>query len=492
MASGDELDAALISSAMNGDTDAQFKVGDYYYDGGGPGKAYEKALPWLQKAAQAGHPEAQARLGVMNEQGWGIAANLPDAIEWYEKAAAQDQRMAQYNLGLIYEYGRGVPRDVNRAIELYTEAAKHPTYVYPQFQIAQIFELGLGGVVDRKKALDWFAEAGKRGYGPAVVRFAALMEKGADSSQELVTALQWFQTAKDGGVDGGAEGVARIEAKLAEVERERVAKERAAAAAHERHARMVAEQEAWSKTPATTEQKKNKPDGAQVRAAVTVPSDVPRTPLDERKPILGKPLPPNGPSIEYKGVKLIGSTYKNANNDEFFKSMETALDMIEALPANLRKYPKLIDEIRYDPPSKERKNATPYANAVGVYSIGPNDAFPAPVVIYQDVRFGAPLYYAFNIATNGYRAASHKRRLDLALRLRRHDLGKARLSASELSQTKQEHDRLLAATLKTNQQVVDELECGPMLYAFELIKVLERDPAPKDAMARRLSARGCF
>jgi hypothetical protein len=75
----------------------------------------------------------------------------------------------------------------------------------------------------------------------------------------------------------------------------------------------------------------------------------------------GTTLPPAGPVIDYKGRKLIGSTYRDANNADFFKWMKWAIDKVDQLPENLRFYPSLIRVIRFDPPSKETQIQHPNA-----------------------------------------------------------------------------------------------------------------------------------
>ena len=202
--------------------------------------------------------------------------------------------------------------------------------------------------------------------------------------------------------------------------------------------------------------------------------------------------PPAGPIVEYKGKKLIGSTYPEAANDAFFKWMKWAIDRVGELPAALQAYSKLIKEIRYDPPSKQRRRNSAVTNIVGVYSVGPDDAFPAPIIIYKDVRWGAPIQYAYSLAGNGLRAHNHKRRLDLERQLKRHESGAERLSAEKLKAVKDEHWALLAAIEKTSHVAMDKYECQAMKYEFELMKVWEEDPAQRDGMARALSNRGCW
>ena len=48
---------------------------------------FAKALPLLQKAANAGNTEAMYNLGYLYELGQGVAQDFGKAYEWYQKAA---------------------------------------------------------------------------------------------------------------------------------------------------------------------------------------------------------------------------------------------------------------------------------------------------------------------------------------------------------------------------------------------------------------------
>ena len=73
---------------------------------------YAKALPPLQKAAEAGNAEAMNQLGRLYQTGRGVAQpDYAQAREWYQKAAEAGNVRAMYNLGVLYEKGLGVAQD---------------------------------------------------------------------------------------------------------------------------------------------------------------------------------------------------------------------------------------------------------------------------------------------------------------------------------------------------------------------------------------------
>ncbi|MFQ5427743.1 MAG: tetratricopeptide repeat protein [Thermodesulfobacteriota bacterium] len=68
-------------------------------------------LQGLITSAGNGEAEAQLKLGNMNYRGRGITKDYKQAFTWYEKAALQENAEAQYNLANMYLKGQAVPRD---------------------------------------------------------------------------------------------------------------------------------------------------------------------------------------------------------------------------------------------------------------------------------------------------------------------------------------------------------------------------------------------
>lgn len=425
--------ADLLSAAEAGSRDAQFDMGEFYFRNE-DSKDLNKAHEWYLKAAQAKHPKAQAIMGYFLANGVGVKKDLDAGVEWYKKAVAQGQHMAEFNLGLMYETGSGVPKNTFKAVELYKEAARDPRYNLPQFRIGKIYEYGYLGKADIDAAVDWYRQSGERGHAGAQFALARILEMRARTGREMKIARGWYERAAQGGVAEAKAGVARIDTTL----------------------------------------------------MLTKPAEP--TP-DKPEPEF---YPPAGKIVEYKGRRLISSAYPEADNDLFFKWMKWAIDRVDELPKELRAYPELIQDIRYNPPSKQRQRNDAYTNIVGVYTVGPNDVFPAPIIIYQDVRWGAPIHFAYSLAGNGLRAQNHKRRLEVAERLKNHRNNKKRLKASEVRALEKEHRQLLASLQKTDQESMEIYECRAMKYQFELMKLWEERSERKDAIAREMSTRGCW
>lgn len=87
----------------------------------------DEAVTMYRKAAWEGSAEAQYKLGNYYYNGWGVVKIMNrdrrQAANWFQKAYEQGHVQATYMLGLCYRWGRGVPMNVNEAFKLWREAA---------------------------------------------------------------------------------------------------------------------------------------------------------------------------------------------------------------------------------------------------------------------------------------------------------------------------------------------------------------------------------
>ncbi len=84
---------------------------------------YRSAIAVWQSSAEEGDSQAQYYLGQIYERGLGAEPDLNLAAEWYRRAAENGSAAAQVALGFLYESGRGVERDPQAALNLYMQAS---------------------------------------------------------------------------------------------------------------------------------------------------------------------------------------------------------------------------------------------------------------------------------------------------------------------------------------------------------------------------------
>lgn len=113
---------AAMQLAAQGNTDAQYKLGEMYY------RDYrlrsKNACYWLKQAASKGHARAMYLLGKCCYYGFGIKKSYGQAIWWYQKSLERDENLAEamWSLGDCYKKGRGVEEDSLRSAEYYRRA----------------------------------------------------------------------------------------------------------------------------------------------------------------------------------------------------------------------------------------------------------------------------------------------------------------------------------------------------------------------------------
>ena len=113
----------LTKAAENGDSRAQFDLGNRYLYGDGVIADNYEAARWFQSAAEQGNNNAQYNLGVMYMQGTGVIADIQTAVEWFGKAADLGDPPAQFTLATMYANGSVLPRNPVLAHKWFTLAA---------------------------------------------------------------------------------------------------------------------------------------------------------------------------------------------------------------------------------------------------------------------------------------------------------------------------------------------------------------------------------
>lgn len=83
------------NKAVEGNSDAQYQLGDKYYNGDGVQRSYERAALWYAKSAAQENSWGEFNLAKCFQYGHGLERSLEKAKEWYAKSAAQGNEWAQ-------------------------------------------------------------------------------------------------------------------------------------------------------------------------------------------------------------------------------------------------------------------------------------------------------------------------------------------------------------------------------------------------------------
>jgi len=113
-----------LSSAQEGNVQAQMIVADFYNRGNFIEKNVEQSFKYFKMAADSGNPIAQFKVAVMYENGTGVEKNVENSFKYFKMAADNESTNSQFNVAVMYEQGRGVPVNLKEAIHYYQLAAK--------------------------------------------------------------------------------------------------------------------------------------------------------------------------------------------------------------------------------------------------------------------------------------------------------------------------------------------------------------------------------
>lgn len=104
--------AACQQAASEGDVQAQYELGEFYYEGKHTPRDLAQALSWFEKASLQGHAQAQYRLGSMFFRGEGVPANNVQAFIILKMASVNGSDDALDSADVVSEQMRREELDI--------------------------------------------------------------------------------------------------------------------------------------------------------------------------------------------------------------------------------------------------------------------------------------------------------------------------------------------------------------------------------------------
>lgn len=220
-------------AAQNGDANAYYWLGCFYYQGEGTKQNYTEALKYFQKAANNGDAYSYAWIAKIYYYGNGCAQNYEEAFKWFLKAANAGQTVVYGWLGLVYYEGKGCNKNYGEAIKWFKKAAENGDsscygylgssyYELQDFQeafkwtskavengdiasntgLGIMYVNGLGTERNEKKALDCFKKAASIGDAFACFWLGSMYFDGKGTSINEAEGFKWTQKAAEKGYVG--------------------------------------------------------------------------------------------------------------------------------------------------------------------------------------------------------------------------------------------------------------------------------------------------
>lgn len=201
--------------ALEGNLEAQFRLGALYQHGVGVPQSKEEATRWFLKAAANGHDAAQYDVGMNYRSGEGVARDFEIAFFWLLASAEQENSRAQYEVAEILFDGRGVPPDKVASHE-WMEKAASQGYAPAMVRMGRNYEYGHGVPRDQSVALIWYRLAANKGQGWAMYKIGHHLITKDDGMRsridaEAIEGLRWIILAEWGGIRNAKETMDRID-----------------------------------------------------------------------------------------------------------------------------------------------------------------------------------------------------------------------------------------------------------------------------------------
>ena len=160
-----ELQQSLTLRAEQGDVQAQFELGKFYYFLEENPARHEKAYPWFVKAAEKGNAYAMHYLGRMYHYGYFVQKDERKAKDYFSKSIATIQNdsltknpEAWYCMGWSFHYGIEVEKNDTEAVKCFEKAAKKGNII-AQYDLGLCYIKGEGAEKDQKQAEKWMRKA---------------------------------------------------------------------------------------------------------------------------------------------------------------------------------------------------------------------------------------------------------------------------------------------------------------------------------------------
>lgn len=166
--------------AENEDPEAQFLIGIWCLEGF-DGEDFtletdpEEARIWLGKAAGQGNSNAQYMLGEMYLNGLGVEKDIDQAISWYNKAERQNNELAVKALANLYLNPDSVVVDYHKSMVLLNKSTELFRDGAAAHSLGFMYSLGLGVNIDLIEAYKWHVIA---------------MHYGSESAKDELTFLE--------------------------------------------------------------------------------------------------------------------------------------------------------------------------------------------------------------------------------------------------------------------------------------------------------------
>ena len=173
---------------------AQYALANIYLAGEAVAKDVTKATELFTRAAKQGHDYAAYQLGKQFLQGEETEKDVEAAIKWLKQSAAANNQYAQYSLGKLYLDGEKVEKDIWTAITSLKKSAAHNN-AFAEFRLGRFYLLGEDVEADVKEAVQWLEQSASQGNQYAQYALGKLYLCGHEVPRNKEKALPYLEAS---------------------------------------------------------------------------------------------------------------------------------------------------------------------------------------------------------------------------------------------------------------------------------------------------------
>ena len=174
----------IRKQAESGNQEAQYQLGQLYYNGEKLRKNYRTAFEWFSKAAESGHVVAQRVVAEMYISGKKIGKDHKKAFYWMLCAAMQGDIIAYEQLADMHVNGKGNMQDREKAVEWFRKTTI-PEKTEVQYKLGEIFYS-----TDLDYSKECYKMAASANYPWALYKLGLLF---LEKEKDINEAEYWFQ-----------------------------------------------------------------------------------------------------------------------------------------------------------------------------------------------------------------------------------------------------------------------------------------------------------
>lgn len=157
---------------------------------------YKEGFNTIKEMAEEGYAPAQYQLGMVYYEGKILPMNREIAYQWLDRAAAGGNADAQYQIGLIYYGGDGNetrPLNENLAVQ-YFESAAAQGHGMAQYSAGNIL---VSGGKNGTRGFEWLQKAVENGVEEAVFLLGYCYMEGLGTKKDIHKAVEYIKQAAD-------------------------------------------------------------------------------------------------------------------------------------------------------------------------------------------------------------------------------------------------------------------------------------------------------